>query len=213
MTTVSSKSILRRCLRAATMSLAGLGLLVVAITVTPLTGWWTSRLMGPWNDPRGEVLVVLSGDAVGDVIGFDSYWRTVYAVRAYREGGFRTILLTGGGAPGNVPVAVAMAQFLESQGVPPEMIILETRAASTRENALFTKPILANLAGRKILLTSDFHMWRAIRTFHKIGVNIEPRPIPDLLKQTSHAYRRWPVFLELLRESGKIVYYSVRGWV
>jgi uncharacterized SAM-binding protein YcdF (DUF218 family) len=203
----------RRILCAVITFLAGLGLLVVVITVTPLTSWWTSRLMGPWNDPPGEILVVLASDATENMIGFDSYWRAVYAVRVFRQGGIRNIVLTGGPPAGSDPIAITMARFLESQGVPREVIILETRANSTRENALFTKPLLANLTGRKVLLTSDYHMWRAIRTFHKAGIDIQPRPIPDLLKQTPHWLRRWAVFLELVRESGKIGYYFLRRWI
>jgi uncharacterized SAM-binding protein YcdF (DUF218 family) len=147
------------------------------------------------------------------MIGFGSYWRAVYAVRVFRQGGVRNVVLTGGRSPGNDPIALSMARFLESQGVPHEAIILETRASSTRENALFTKPLLANLAGHKVLLTSDFHMWRSIRAFHKVGIDIQPRPIPDLLKQTSHWDARWSAFLGLLKENAKIVYYFLRRWI
>jgi hypothetical protein len=37
------------------------------------------------NDPIGEILIVLGGSALEDgIIGQSFYWRSVYALRAYR---------------------------------------------------------------------------------------------------------------------------------
>lgn len=191
--------------------LAALGLLLVTVTFTPLVTWWATLLAGPWNDPRGEVLIVLAGSALDDVLGESSYWRTVYAVRAYRHHGFRRILLSGG--PGERPVARAMADFLRGHGVPEECLIIEENSVSTRENALFSLPLAGRVPGRKVLLTSDYHMFRAYRAFRKAGHDVLPRPIPDIRKRGAHPLSRWTVFLDLLLESAKIGYYWARGWI
>src|SRR6267378_7343394 len=71
---------------------AGLGLLLTIVTATPLDSWWGRTLAGSWGDSRGEVLIVLGGSSTnGGVIGENSYWRSVYALTAYREGEFRQI--------------------------------------------------------------------------------------------------------------------------
>ena len=37
--------------------------------------WYAAKLMGPWNDPDGDVLIVLSSEMQHDnTIGAVSYW-------------------------------------------------------------------------------------------------------------------------------------------
>jgi len=203
----------RFTVRAATYFCASLGILFVLMTVTPLTSWWATALAGPWEDPSGDVLIVLGGSTLDyGMIGGSSYWRSVYAVQAWKEGGFHEVVLTGGGS-GNHSVGEAMRDFLMCQGVPRETIRLETRANNTRENALFTMQLLAGASGRKVLLTSDYHMFRAYRAFRKVGLDVLPRPYPDVRKRASRRVGRWPAFLDLVLETFKISYYFSRGWI
>ena len=207
------KTIGQRVFRVFIAVLASLGALLVIVTVTPIVSWWGRTLAGPWSDQRGEVLILLGGSSTNDgVIGGSSYWRSVYAVFAYREGGVRQIIVTGGSETA-IPTAVSMGTFLECQGVPASVISLETRSTSTRENAFYTQPLLGRSTGRPVLLTSDFHMFRAQRVFQRLGINVSPRPIPDVLKRASTWKGRWPAFLDLISESVKIVYYYARGWI
>jgi uncharacterized SAM-binding protein YcdF (DUF218 family) len=206
---------LKSLFRLLTTALASLGALVVLVTFTPLVSWWASALAGRWSDPCGDTLIVLSGAPTqGGVSGQSTYWRSVYAVLAYRKCGMRKIVLTGGNVdPNGPPVADSMAEFVESQGVPPERVVRETRSTSTRENALYTQPLLANSASPPVLLTSDFHMFRARRAFEKLGIVVQPRPIPDALKRATTWRGRWPAFLDVASETVKIVYYYARGWI
>jgi uncharacterized SAM-binding protein YcdF (DUF218 family) len=203
-----------RPFRFLTSALASLGVLVVIVTFTPLVSWWAAGLAGRWTDPCGDTLIVLSGSPTqGGVIGRSTYWRSAYAVLAYRKCGMRKIILTGGNRRGGTPVADSMAEFVESQGVPSERIVRETRAISTRENALYTQPLLVGGASPPVLLTSDFHMFRARRAFEKLGMVVQPRPIPDALKRATSWQGRWPAFLDVTSETAKIVYYYARGWI
>ena len=204
---------MRTAARWITRALTGIGLLFVLVTVTPIDDWWIKLLAGPWNDPKGDVLIVLGADAVDDAIGWSSYWRTVYAIRAWREGGFHEVVVTGGSLHRTVPAAQRMRDFMVSQGVAASAIIVEGESHSTRENALKSRVILDKLPGRKVLMTSDFHMFRAARVFHKAGVDIAPRPLPDASKLIGSWGNRWPVFLGLCVESVKIGYYFARGWI
>ncbi len=198
--------------RALLGALALLGLSMVVVTVTPAVKLWARALAGPWNDPGGEVLIVLGGDYPEEgMLGRSTYLRAQYAIRAYREGSFRTIVLCGGGRPESV--AESMEGFLVSAGVPRSAILLEGDSTSTRENALFAKPLLANLPGRKVLLTSDFHMHRATLVFAKAGIQVQPRPFPDGLKRSNHWGERWYVVQDCVSEAVKLAYYRVRGWV
>ncbi len=193
--------------------MALLGLTVLIVTTTPVLQWWTIHLAGPWDDPKGDVLIVLAAEAHDDVIGESSYWRCVYALRCWREGWVKRILLTGGPAGGPVPIAERMKQFLTANGIPEDVIALETRSSSTRENALFSKPLSDSIPGRKILLTSDYHMFRAAHVFQKAGIDAAPRPFPDALKRQTHWNERWSVAQTLLIETVKIVRYRWNGWL
>lgn len=187
---------------------AAIGLLVVVITATPFVGWYARVLSGPFSDPPGKTLIVLGATRSGEgLIGNDTYWRAVYALRAYRKERFQRIILSGSGT------SDSMSLFLRFQGVPGEIILQEAQSSSTRENALFAKNMLADSLSPVVLLTSDYHMFRARRAFARCGVAVLPRPIPDAIKHAVQWTERWSVFVIEVVETTKIGYYFVRGWL
>ncbi len=199
---------LRQGARACLRFFALLGALLLLVTLLP-PRWYVNRLAGAWNDPRGTTLIVLGADSLdGQLLGVGSYWRSVYAVRAWKEGGFEHLILSG-----STRITAPMRDFITAQGVPASAIVMEDRSESTRQNALFTAPLARQFPAPYVLLTSDYHMWRAHRAFQKAGLTVLPRPFPDALKRMNQWSARWPVFLELVVESGKIAYYEARGWI
>ena len=187
---------------------AFIGLVLMLVMLTPVTSIYARWLAGPWTDPEGPVLIVLGGASMEEgIIGVNTYWRAVYALRAYKKSHFTLVILTGAQAAENI------RDFLTFQGVPSNAIRLETRATTTRENALYVREMLANVPGRKILMTSDYHMFRAKRVFAHAGIDVIPRPIPDAIKQGANWQGRWPAFVDEIVESLKIGYYAARGWI
>jgi uncharacterized SAM-binding protein YcdF (DUF218 family) len=184
-----------------------LGLLAVLVTVTPIDRWWAHAYSGPMELPKGDVLILLS--AANDDHGFisySSYWRARYALLAWRTGAFKTIVVTGGGGPG-------IRDFLVTQGVPANAMVAEWASTSTRENGLNAARLVRGMPGKKVLLTSDFHMYRAVRVFRKLGVDVAPAPAPDVMKISKSPYLRIPAFETLVVESVKIAGYRLRGWI
>lgn len=203
----------RSLLRVIRSLLIALGALVLLITFTPLDRWWARSLAGDWQNVRGNTLIVLGASGAQDgIIPYDTYLRCEYALRTYREGWVHHIVLSGGGGS-DATVATAMRSYLIAQGVPDSLILTETASNSTRENALFLKPILQSLPGTPILLTSDYHAFRARRVFQKAGVPVRVRPVPDALKRSTSLLGRWPTFLVLCQETAKIGYYRLRSWI
>jgi uncharacterized SAM-binding protein YcdF (DUF218 family) len=191
--------------------LAATGLLVTTVMFTPLVPWWARKLAGPMDDPTGQILIVLGGSALEDgIIGQSSYWRSVYALRAYRKTPFLKIIVSGGGS---FHPADLMRDFLVASGVPADRITVEDHSLSTRENAVYTKQLITANNERLVLLTSDYHMYRALRVFQKVGLQVAPRPFPDIVKRSSSLTERWPAFFELCEESVKTAYYWARGWI
>lgn len=208
------RRLLRVALRAFQWASMALAVLFLVVYWTPLVPWYTSKLMGPWNDAEGDVLIVLANEMHRDnIIGQVSYWRTVYAARVFQTSKFRTIVFTGGPGGGQQSLAKTMGDFVSCYGVPPNRILLEEQSTSTRENAIFTKRLLEKEPGKKVLLTSDYHMFRAVWAFRAAGVEVETHPIPDILKSANNRSQRWGAFIGLTGETAKIAYYWLKGWI
>ncbi len=186
---------------------AAFGLLVLVVTLTPIVRPAGVLLAGRWNEPKGDVLAVLAGSFLGDgTIGESSYWRTIYAGRAWRTGGFQRVILSGQGS-------AAMKDLLRSLDVPDSSISVENCSTSTRESALALAGMLNTHHNNVVLLTSDYHMYRALAALRKAGLDPVPSPFPDVIKRSYRWNTRWPAFLEVVGESVKIAYYRVRGWI
>lgn len=188
--------------------LALIGAVIVLLMVTPVGYWWATWLAGPWDDPGGDVLIVL-GASVEDqrVISVDTHRRSLHALLAWQTGGFRKVVVCGNGP------AELMKEFLVFSGIPAEAIMAESRSLSTRENALRVSALLAGEPGRKVLMTSDFHMFRAWRVFRKARMDVAPRPIPDARSRWLLFSQRWGAIVDLGLESVKIGYYWAKGWI
>ncbi len=189
--------------------------LLLILQFTPVTHWYANRLSESWTDPDGDILIVLGADEqYPNIIGLSSYWRTVSAIRAWRTGHFRALVVSGGPQEGTEePVAVVIGRFLVLNGIPRDKLFLETRSGSTRENALFTASMIAGWPGKKVLLTSDYHMFRARRAFEAAGLDVIPRPFPDVLKQYNSFWNREYCVVALGSETGKIAWYWWKGWL
>ena len=199
---------LRKIGRTLNRLLVGVGLITVLVISTPIVAWWAQAYSGPIEQPKGDILILLSAaadDKYGG-ISYSSYWRARQALLAWQTGGFKKIVICGGGDPG-------ILNFLLADGIPREAFVTERRSVSTRENAIETARLIQNLPGKKVLLTSDFHMYRAIRVFRKLGIEAAPMAVPDVLHSTEHWNGRFQAFETMLGESAKIVYYAIRGWI
>jgi uncharacterized SAM-binding protein YcdF (DUF218 family) len=186
---------------------AAIGVVLSVITFTPVLRWWAVALAGEWKDPRGDVLIVLGAGMLGpELLDAGSHWRAIYGSAAWKEG-FGTVVISGRG------VAGPMKKLMVLYGVPETAITVENGSVSTRENAVMTAELLRSVAGAKVLLTSDYHMYRAARCFRAAGLQIHPRPFPDALKRMQDPVQRWPVFRDLMVETAKIGWYEWRGWM
>ena len=186
-----------------------MGAFAVLVTCTPIVRWWALELARPWDGARGDVLIVLEGNYTGrGMIGESSYWRSVYAVWAWKGGGFHKLILSGGAGG-----TESMRRFLVNEGIPADEIAIEDQSGSTRDSACNVKALLRGETGKPVLMTSDYHMFRAYRALRKCGVNVSGSPLPDALKRGETWWLRWPVFGDLTIETAKVCYYAIRGWI
>jgi uncharacterized SAM-binding protein YcdF (DUF218 family) len=99
------------------------------------------------------------------------------------------------------------AQVLESFGIPRDRVILEDRSRNTVENAVFSKAIAQPKPGERwVLMTSAYHMPRAIGVFRKIGFPIEAYPVDWRTRGAEDMTRPFAVMSEGLQRSDTAVH-------
>ncbi len=93
-----------------------------------------------------------------------------------------TALVSGGqGAGESRTEAAAMADYLVAHGVAPERIVREERSTSTWENLRFSQELLRELPGPPapvLIVTSDFHVPRALLLGRRLGLEVRGLPCP-----------------------------------
>ena len=91
------------------------------------------------------------------------------------------LVFTGGSAAllgPKTPESVTMGRLLRALGVAEERIVLESRSRDTYENAVLTRRLIDPRPGERwLLITSGWHMPRAIGCFRKAGFAVEPWPV------------------------------------
>jgi uncharacterized SAM-binding protein YcdF (DUF218 family) len=78
----------------------------------------------------------------------------------------------------SVPEAPIAGDLLEDFGTARSRIVLESESRTTAENAAFTRELVAPKPGERwLLVTSAFHMPRAVGAFRKVGFEVEAYPV------------------------------------
>lgn len=189
--------------------------LLAVITFTPLVGSVAGDMATDWYEGDGNVLVVLGGSMLVSgtgpraAPGCDTYLRTVYAAWVLHSHTYSWVVVSGGHG-----LAQAMKESLVRAGVAAQSILEERESESTFENAMYVKDLLQRrdlMAGRIVVLTSDYHSWRARRVFDKFGMHVRVIPVPDVGKRAASWTYRWQGFFTLLNEFGKDAAYAAMG--
>jgi uncharacterized SAM-binding protein YcdF (DUF218 family) len=72
----------------------------------------------------------------------------------------------------------ATSSFVLEEGIPAARIIIEDRSRSTHENAVFAKELIRPGTGQNwVLVTSAFHMPRAVAAFRAVDWPVIPYPV------------------------------------
>ncbi len=167
-----------------------LGLLVVA-GLSPLGNALILPLeqrFPAWSGSAADGIVVLGGSigptltaARGQPALDESAERLTEIADLARRFPNARILLAGGysGVAKDVPgEARAAVPLLESFGIARERILLEDKSLNTHQNALFSKAVAQPKPGERwLLVTSAYHMPRAVGCFRRVGFPVEAYPV------------------------------------
>ena len=148
-----------------------------------------------------ETIVVLSGEAwyhpglpIEEDLEAETCKRILEGIRLYNQRRDLKLLISGGsrvGAGQQVPVASVIADFARTFGVPAGSILVEDKSQNTYENLVEVKRILG--AKKFILVTSAYHLPRAMAVAHKLQMN--PIPAPAWISGSSGQYRTGSIHL------------------
>jgi uncharacterized SAM-binding protein YcdF (DUF218 family) len=176
----------------------------------------------PWDTGRGDPhgIIVLGGalspsvSAARNVPALNEAAErlTVTAELARRYPNARIIFSGGTGALLYREGAEAefAVQLLGSLGVGGGRIAAEDRSRNTIENALFSRELAAPKPGERwLLVTSAYHMPRAIGVFRQAGFPVEAHPVDWRTRGPQDARRAFPTVGDGLRRTDT----AVREWV
>jgi uncharacterized SAM-binding protein YcdF (DUF218 family) len=206
-----------RLMAASFVALALLGLSPIGNTLLiPL-----EQRFPPWDAARGppDGIIVLGGAISPDVsvtrnevvLNEAAERLTIVAELARRYPNARILLSGGSGelvpGPSEAPFAL---RLLESFAIPRARILLEDRSRNTIENAVYSKQLAQPMPGERwLLVTSAYHLPRAMGVFRKVGFAVEPYPVDWRTRGNEDALRPFGSVGDGLRR----VDTAVREWV
>jgi uncharacterized SAM-binding protein YcdF (DUF218 family) len=182
---------------------------VVALAAPPAMAALGSYLVVEDAPAKADAIVVLSGDGGN---------RLEHGVRLFDDHFAPVLILTGAGQPGNPSAAEVMRQQAESMGVPTSAIFLVEQSTSTREDATYTRQLMAQHGWRSaILVTSAYHGRRAslvfARAFDGSGIVVTNRPVHDDLWQPNSWWTSVDTIRLTMNELIKLAYYELNGYL
>jgi uncharacterized SAM-binding protein YcdF (DUF218 family)/glycosyltransferase involved in cell wall biosynthesis len=208
---------LYRRARRRTIEIVASGVLVYTTLFHTGFVWWVAsplRLESPLT--AADAIVVFaggvgeSGDAGG---GYQE--RLGHALELYRAGLAPKIVISSGFVFAFKEAEVMRGIAIEN-GVPAAAILLETAAANTRQNVIYTAAILRREGWRRILLiSSPYHMRRAVLSWKKAAPEIDVVPAPVATSQY-YAHDRGASLTQIrgiVTEYLAILNYWWKGWL
>ncbi len=206
-----------RAARRRTVSLAAAFLIAyLLIFQTPLV-WLAAEPLKVAAEPKKADAIVVFAGGVGESgqAGGGYQERVKQAVDLYQQG-YAPRMIFSSGFVFAFQEAEVMKSLAVANGVPPSAIVLETMAANTHGNVVLSNQILRARGWRTILLVSSpYHMRRALLTWRRAAPDVEvtPAPVPRSLFYTHERGASLDQIRGLVHEYAAIVAYWWRGWV
>jgi uncharacterized SAM-binding protein YcdF (DUF218 family) len=173
--------------------LAGVIVALLAVMILPVGQWAMGSLERQFPPNRDEPshvdgIIVLGGAVVPSLtetwhmpaLTDDAERMTAFAALARRHPEARLVFSGGGGVrePGRLREADVAYQLFEQLGVDVGRMQFERESINTWENAVFSQcQVKPQPDETWLLVTSAFHMPRAISVFQKIGWNVVAWPV------------------------------------
>ncbi|MCW3804184.1 YdcF family protein [Plebeiibacterium marinum] len=197
-----------------------------------VSGWWEGELERTEKVDHYDGIILLGGfsnyRSQSDRIQFtQSTDRMNQALSLYKQGKADWFVFSGGSARIIVKERMEgefLKGYLHLMGIPNDSLLVEWQSRNTHENAVETKKMLCAHGienGKFLLVTSGFHMKRALGCFKKEGINVDsfktdalqsylPPDFADAITPSAGTLAMWE---RLFREWVGYVVYKMKGFV
>ena len=194
----------------------GLATVYLVLFQSPVP-WWMAAPLRVVQPPRPADAIVVFAGGVGESgkAGGGYQERVKQAVDLYRQG-FAQQMVFSSGYTFVFHETEVMKELAMGLGVPAEAILLETEAANTYENVVFVDRMLEARQWRSILLVSSpYHMRRALLTWRKLApkITVVPTPVPTSQFYLQHRGATLEQLQGMLHEYVAIFIYFWHGWI
>ncbi len=114
--------------------------------------------------------------------------RIIAGIKLFKIGKAPTLILTGGKLPWSIgkPEGEYLKEFAINNGIPEKDILITENVQNTDQEARSIKKLLPEDDKKIILVTSAFHMVRAVKVFEAANISLIPFPVD--YKQTSSTF-------------------------
>ena len=179
--------------------------------------WWAAAPLQLSAPPQAADAIVVFAGGVGESgkAGGGFQERVTQAVDLYRAGYAKTLIFSSGYVF-TLREAEVMKAVAVDNGVPADAILLEEQAANTYQNVTYTKQLLDQHQWRRILLVSSpYHMRRAVGAWHKLApaVEVTPTPVPESQFYSHTRGASLEQIRGILHEYAALVNYWWKGWI
>ena len=181
---------------------------------TPMA-WWLAEPLRITEGLRPADAIVVFAGGVGESgkAGSGVQERVGRAVQLYRDGLAPAIVFSSGYVFA-LREAEVMKAIAVANGVPADAVFLEEAAASTYQNVTHSKRILDGHGWTRVLLVSSpYHMRRALSTWRKVAPEVSVIPAPaDSQFYVHETGASLEQIRGLLHEYVALLVYKLRGW-
>ena len=124
-----------------------------------------------------DYIIVLGSKVNGTKPSYSLQYRIDKAAEYLKSHEKTIAIVSGGQGKGeDISEALAMKQGLIKQNIAEDRIIMEDKSTSTDENITFSKPLIPADMKKGMIVTNDFHMFRAKKIAAKQGLQLEGLP-------------------------------------
>jgi uncharacterized SAM-binding protein YcdF (DUF218 family) len=156
------------------------------------------------SKPGADYVIVLGCQVSGEYASLPLLQRGYTAIRYVKNNPQTIAVLTGGQGPGErITEAESLRRLFRENNMPNESFLLEEKSKNTRENLVFSDELYGLKDKNIVIVTSDYHMFRALAVAKKLGYsNVSGLPARS---------QRIMLPAYLTREYVTVMYYALTG--
>ncbi|MBN2235960.1 MAG: YdcF family protein, partial [Bacteroidales bacterium] len=192
-----------------------------------------------FTPPDTEYIILLGGGGIPSETSLIRTYHAAYAAHLFPQA--KVIIALPSDVSDSTSSIHLMAKELEMRGVNADRILFEDDGKNTRAQAIHIQELYFqdNLSAKLLVVTSPYHMLRAVSVFEKLGFetvggypayekankkdsSFSPKKtggnkyVPEINQQPGIRYSLWAGLQKeilVLREYSALAYYKLKGWI